>query len=379
MTIKDLVINVSNLIWTDEVEKAWVKRSAFVIQNVTHPHAGGVIGNDRYNYFDIYCGTEKIEYGLTGRPVYLAAITGDGRYRLERLEEYIKERDGKLVFDVLDLPDQINGLRFQKAADFRNSPWERIFNRPHDHVAFRTEGGAQDIWTIEGWSTLTFVIGPSSTGKSRFIAENFRDCGYTILDVLDYQRQADKDKNLKSASPWERLYRANERLKADLVQLVRQGRNVVVEQTFLRALRRIDCIDAVHKVSRKIPIEVYVMMPSEERLRQNCMTRWGYTQTELEWDIKRIKRESEQIFEFPNPAEGFSKIYIVSDDSITLRMDEPDWSLPQRAWAELREEAEKRAKAKEESERLKRLLKEAARIRNSPEGMPPSGDTKTGR
>lgn len=31
MTIKDIVINVSNLLWTDEVKKGWVNRSAFVV------------------------------------------------------------------------------------------------------------------------------------------------------------------------------------------------------------------------------------------------------------------------------------------------------------------------------------------------------------
>lgn len=151
MTIKGNVINISNLIWTDEVKKVWVKRSTFVAQDVRHPNAVGVIGNEQYKYFFIYFGSERIEYGLTGYPVYLAAITEDGRYRSERLENYIKERDGGLVLDVLELPDEMNGLHFQKAFGFQNDPWERAFNRPSGTVAFHTDGSDPDLWNIEGW------------------------------------------------------------------------------------------------------------------------------------------------------------------------------------------------------------------------------------
>lgn len=151
MTINGQVINVSNLIWTDGVKKTWVKRSVFVVQDFRHPNAAGVIANGQYKYFDLCCGSERIEYGLTDYPVYLAVITEDGRYRLEQLEPYIKERGGKLVFDVLDLPDQIHGLLVQKAEDFCNTPWDRRFNRPRGYVSFHTEKDSSGLWTIRGY------------------------------------------------------------------------------------------------------------------------------------------------------------------------------------------------------------------------------------
>lgn len=341
VTVKDIVINVSNLIWTDDVKKGWVNRSAFIVQDVSSPEAAGVFGNGPTGYFDIYCGPVRIEYALIGCPVYLAAITEDGRYRLERAEKYIKERDGEPGLDVLDFPDQINGLRFQKARGFHNTPWDRSFNRPRDHVAFRTEKDDSGLWTVEGWSTVTFVIGASSAGKSDFIEKHFKDCGYAILDVFDYEKRAWELVDPELLSAWGAAYQADKWLEEDIVGLVRQGNNVVVEQTFFRALRRIDCIDAIHKVSRHIQCDVYVIMPSDEQLRKNCAKRWGDKEGAAERKFERYKQELAETFEFPDPAEGFSRIFFVSDDSIIWEEKEGNWSIMKKARAELQEDAER--------------------------------------
>lgn len=360
MTLKDIVINVSNLIWTDEVKKGWVNRSAFVVQDVSSPDAASVIGNGPTGYFDIYCGSERIEYALIGCPVYLAAITENGRYCLERVEKYIKERDGEPVLDVLDLPDQINGMDFQKARGFRNTPWDRSFNRPRDHVAFHTEKDNSGLWTMEGWSTVTFVIGASSAGKSCFIEKNFKDCGYAILDVFDYQQRAWKLPDRERLSDWGAAYQANKWLEEDIVRLVRQGNNVVVEQTFLRALRRIDCNDAIDKISRHIQCDVYVIMPSEEQLWKNCVKRWGDKEGAAEREFESYKHQVAETFEFPDPAEGFSRIFVVSDEGIIRQEDSMgNWTIREKARAELQKDAKRFASELEAVRRRQRRLAEA--------------------
>lgn len=117
---------------------------------------------------------------------------------------------------------------------------------------------------------VILVIGANCTGKSHFIESRFRNGVYSILNVYDYQEPVESEKNL---SKWEQLYRANERLNADIAELVRQGKDVVVEQTFLRALRRIACVDAIRAASEDVSIEVYAMAPSDEQLRYNCAER----------------------------------------------------------------------------------------------------------
>ena len=56
-------------------------------------------------------------------------------------------------------------------------------------------------------------------------------------------------------------------LLADIMEKVRQGRNVVVEQTFFKEKRRIAYIDEIRKVA-DVMIEIYVMCPDDERRRR---------------------------------------------------------------------------------------------------------------
>lgn len=207
---------------------------------------------------------------------------------------------------------------------------------------------------------VIFVIGCNYAGKSHFIEKNFKDSGYTLLNVLDYQRQRGQFSELPVR---EKLFQANERLKDDIVALVRQGRDVVVEQTFFRALRRIVYVDAIREVSGDTPIMVYVMTPSDEQLRKNCEMRLKNEGRKPEYAYERAKRELSEIFEFPNPAEGFSKIYAVSDDGITERMDEPDRARVERARQELADEARKRQEEREKKERREKLIQEMEHIR----------------
>jgi len=218
-----------------------------------------------------------------------------------------------------------------------------------------------------GGNMVIFVIGANCTGKSRFIEQNFTGRGYTVLNIYDYQLRTKGDERfqrlLSEDELYQALYQANEQLKADIVDLARRGQDVVVEQTFFRALRRIDFVEAIREAAGDIPVEVYVMTPSDEQLWQNCVER----EKELDWDPKReydrIKSQITEIFEFPNPAEGFSRIYAVSGDNAAERMEDPDWTIVERAKAELRKEAEERAESRAAAERHERLIQETKHIR----------------
>jgi len=210
---------------------------------------------------------------------------------------------------------------------------------------------------------VIFVIGANCTGKSRFIERNFMGSGYTVLNVCDYQDRVEEDKELRDLPLFEKLLQANEMLKADIVGLVRRGQDAVVEQTFFRALRRIDFVDSIREASEDVPVEVYVMTPSEEQLWLNCVRRAEGSGGDPKPMYDRIRSEISEIFEFPNPAEGFSRIYAVSGDEAAERREAPDWTIVEKARAELREEAEERAEKQAAAERHMRLIEETKRIR----------------
>jgi len=223
--------------------------------------------------------------------------------------------------------------------------------------------GNEKTAVMMGGNMVIFVIGANATGKSRFIERNFTGCGYTVLNVYDYQKRIKEDKRFQGRSPFEQLFQANEMLKADIVDLVRRGQDVVVEQTFFRALRRIDFIEAIREAAEDVPVEVYVMTPSDEQLWQNCVQCQKESGGAPKQLYDRIKREISDVFEFPNPAEGFSKIYAVSGDDVAERRDAPDWTIVEKARAELRQEAEKRAKRQAAAERHEQLIQKTKHIR----------------
>lgn len=211
------------------------------------------------------------------------------------------------------------------------------------------------------------VIGANCTGKSFFIERNFKDSGYTILNVRSYQQRTEREKEFQYLSPRGQIYQANELLKNDVVELVRQGKDVVVEQTFFRALRRIDLLEAIQKAAPKVPVEVYVMTPSDERLRENCAIRAAGDSADAERYFRQTKSQIEKTFEFPNPAEGFSRICAVSEHGPVERNDAPDWELVSAAKEELRKDRESweaaQAERREKEARREKLARDMEHIR----------------
>lgn len=186
---------------------------------------------------------------------------------------------------------------------------------------------------------VTFVMGATASGKTTFINNHFSpDESTVILNVYDYQQKAYNEAGFKRLIPFEDqikcLYKANEDLLADIIDNLKNSKNVIVEQTFYRAKRRIRYINAIKEEVKDVQIEVYVMCPSDLIWEKYVSKR------QLAHPFSQLKSNAQQI-EFPNPSEGFDNIYEVVDNVIKLRMDEPNPEIVENARAELLKESEK--------------------------------------
>lgn len=202
--------------------------------------------------------------------------------------------------------------------------------------------------------TVTFVIGATASGKTTFIIKNhFSDNRDTvILNVYDYQQAAYKEegfgKHIPFGQEFKCLYKANENLLVDIIKTLQEGKDVVVEQTLYKAKRRIAYIDAIRDAVKNTSIEVYVMCPSDPVWETYINER------KLDSSIRRLKSIAKEI-EFPNPSEGFDKIYEVIDGNIGLRMDAPKPEIVDAGHKELSEEARQMKQEEDKVELLESM------------------------
>ena len=200
---------------------------------------------------------------------------------------------------------------------------------------------------------LSFVIGATATGKTYFIDHHFADDKPVVLNIYDYQQKAYDEAGFKDAIPFGAQFRclknANDMHLNAIIEALKQGHNVVAEQTFFKAKRRIAYIDEIRK-ALDVEIDVYVMHPSDERWDENIKMR------ELRGSLAQFKEQTERDMEFPNPAEGFEKIYEVIDNEILLRMDESHPEIIEKARRELAEEEERICKEDEVANKHNELL-----------------------
>ena len=201
---------------------------------------------------------------------------------------------------------------------------------------------------------LIMVIGGTASGKTTFIKKQFADHeGVSCLNVWDYQDRAYKEAGYLESIPFGASFRclmkANNELLQDMIEKMKDG-DVVIEQTFFKAKRRIAYIDAVKEQYPDVQIVVYVMSPDDNLWESNCEKR------KLGSAFINYKRQIEEDFEFPNPAEGFDAIYTVRDDKIALRMDSPLIDIVKKAREELVEESERISREENAKQKRKELL-----------------------
>lgn len=185
--------------------------------------------------------------------------------------------------------------------------------------------------------SLSFVIGGTATGKTYFIKNHFGNREVEILNVYDYQQIAYNEAGYEDVIPMDAqikcLRKANEKLLSAIINNLSQGRDVVAEQTLFKAMRRIAYLDKIRKTV-EAEIEVFVMRPSDELWSENIRQR------NLEGGLERYKMQA-SILEFPNPAEGFDRIFEVVDSRVIPRSDQADPRIVVRAREELAREAER--------------------------------------
>lgn len=200
---------------------------------------------------------------------------------------------------------------------------------------------------------VIFVIGATASGKSTFIGENFGNTSAAILNVYDYQQQVYKkagfEKQIPLGMEFKCLYEANEMLLNDILLHLHQGETVVVEQTLYKAKRRIYYTDKIKAMFPQIIIEIYIMQPSDSLWKSYIKKR----------DLRgsfQVYKNAADIIEFPNPSEGFDKIFEVSDVGTKMRIDPPNDEIIRLSRKELEEEKKRmQCEAKAENDR-KRIL-----------------------
>lgn len=200
---------------------------------------------------------------------------------------------------------------------------------------------------------VTFVIGANATGKTYFIKHHFAGANVVILNIYDYQQKAYHEAGYKDTIPFSEQFRclkqANDMHLHDIIEELKQGRDVVAEQTFFKAKRRIAYIEEIRKIP-DVTIEVFVMQPDDEQWGKNIKMRG------LDMSLQGLKEEAGQM-KFPNPAEGFDAVYEVIGGEINLHMDEPNPEIVIQSKQELAEETARLYKADEEKRRHLELLK----------------------
>lgn len=200
--------------------------------------------------------------------------------------------------------------------------------------------------------TVKFVIGAAASGKTTFIKNHFsEDKNTIILNVYDYQQATYKKMEefgcISFMEEIECLKNANEAILVDIIEALKEKKNVVVEHTLYKTKRRIAYIDAIRKAIKNINIEVYVMCPTDSV--------WEKYINKRKLNVSKIKAQKNEI-EFPNPVEGFNKIYQVIDGDIRLRMDTPNYEIVKNAYKDLEEEAQKLKKDKEKRKQRLALI-----------------------
>ncbi|HQO41651.1 MAG TPA: AAA family ATPase [Bacillota bacterium] len=166
--------------------------------------------------------------------------------------------------------------------------------------------------------TIRIVMGTALSGKTHFIKENFPDS--LILSVGEYQRKlmAERKKGLMPLGEYRNIIQlANDQIKKDMLELLAQGKDVILEHTLYKAARRKEYVEAFRTVTSE-PIDIYVMQPSDERLLQNIQKNDEERERGIEW-IKSQMRE----IEIPSINEGFAHVYVANGKGIQDWSDKP--------------------------------------------------------
>lgn len=199
---------------------------------------------------------------------------------------------------------------------------------------------------------LNIFIGVSGSGKTYFIRENFPTWAY--FSVGDYQKKIlaamGNPKSIEFHKYMEVLTKANEQIMEDVVDALKEGKDVALEHTLYKRKRRLPYLEAFKSVA-DVPIIIYVLMPSEEQFRRNLKSSEDHDVS----DFQGLWSEMDAI-EFPNIAEGYSKIFLVRDGDVREMHTVADMTLIEQAKQELADETVKEMEKKKNAEEHRQLI-----------------------
>ena len=142
---------------------------------------------------------------------------------------------------------------------------------------------------------IIIVMGPACAGKSTYIKRNFEN--FTVIDLYKYQEQN---------STIAKMAESYENCKQDFLKAVKEGKDVALEHTLLRASKRKEYIDAIRKIT-DCDIECICLCPSFKTIRERRKLRNCYYGGDL------AIQDALDVLEIPKTMEGFSSVILVKD------------------------------------------------------------------
>lgn len=142
---------------------------------------------------------------------------------------------------------------------------------------------------------IVIVMGPACAGKSTYIKRNFEN--FKVIDLYKYQEE-----NYSITG----MARSYEKCKQDFLEAIKNGEDVVLEHTLLRASKRKEYIDAIREITDN-DIECICICPPLKTLRQRRKLRDCY------YGGDQAILDALNVLEIPMTKEGFSSVIIVKD------------------------------------------------------------------
>lgn len=98
---------------------------------------------------------------------------------------------------------------------------------------------------------ITFIMGIPGAGKSTYIKNTYDDENFIKLDLLDYQQLLWEDWEMPTV---ELVFESYTNLLEGIENSIKYGKDIIVEHTLLKAIRRKIYLDALKKYDVKLKI-----------------------------------------------------------------------------------------------------------------------------
>lgn len=151
---------------------------------------------------------------------------------------------------------------------------------------------------------IYFICGQACAGKSHYIKTHFKKENTILIDLYDFQKKY----NFLS---FKEISQSYEDCKNQLINAIqdkeRNGKDIVLEHTLLKAIRRKFYIDEIRKITDE-QIIIYFLKPNNEILLKRNQLR-GFKKGEALFNIEN----SNSVMETPTLSEGFSEVHIMTE------------------------------------------------------------------